>query len=134
MNNTTLSMPFGATKSESKDCISPLNSQINKTSATLGETKATREEESKEQRLIVESSVETTTAGVPLSKQENCDWDIVLAELESGDNAFLETYIKRLTFDITLTFDEKGFSMLHHAVLKGVPGKVKFLINIAKSE
>jgi hypothetical protein len=29
--------------------------------------------------------------------------------------------------------DDKGFSLLHHAVLKGIPGKVALLIELFKS-
>ncbi len=34
--------------------------------------------------------------------------------------------------DITDIVDEKGFNLLHHAVLKGIPGKAKCLIDFVK--
>ena len=33
---------------------------------------------------------------------------------------------------MTKLTDEKGFTILHHAVLKGVPGKVDFVIKLAE--
>jgi len=48
----------------------------------------------------------------------------MLAELESQTSEMLIQYVKSCSFKLVEVRDEKGFSLLHHAVLKGVPGKV----------
>jgi len=47
-----------------------------------------------------------------------------LIELESPDNYTLSKYLKNMENKITELVDAKGFNLLHHAILKGVDGKV----------
>jgi len=62
------------------------------------------------------------------------DWNVVLLELENPDNKHLGGVLRRYcsSGDITNIVDEKGFNLLHHAVLKSVPGKVKCLIDFVR--
>jgi len=65
--------------------------------------------------------------------QTTFDWAIFLPELESMDDEMLAVQIRNnLSIDMTEVADDKGFTLLHHAVLKGVPGKVEALIGLVK--
>ena len=44
----------------------------------------------------------------------------------------LEVHIKNCPYEIVKQKDEKGFTLLHHAVLKCIPGKVEKLLQLAK--
>ena len=45
----------------------------------------------------------------------------------------LADYLKELKINICTIVDENNFNLLHHAVLKGGnPGKIEFLIGVAK--
>lgn len=59
------------------------------------------------------------------------DWQLLMTELESGANEGLAAAVRSSAVKITELADEKGFNLLHHAVLKEVPGKVKALIHLA---
>ena len=61
------------------------------------------------------------------------DWSIFLAELETKENEMLQMHLRSCPFLINEQADEKGFTLIHHAVLKCVPGKVQTLIDLAKS-
>jgi hypothetical protein len=57
-----------------------------------------------------------------------------LAELENTDNFMLCELLRELgTTPITGIRDKKGLSLLHHAVLKGVDGKVQLLLDFARN-
>ena len=48
----------------------------------------------------------------------------------------LKVYLKQTLLPlsrIAMMIDDKGFSLLHHAVLKGIPGKVAVIIDLFKS-
>ncbi len=59
------------------------------------------------------------------------DWNFILGELENEENLFLNNFLKTLLCPITIIKDIKGLNLLHHAVLKGVDGKTKLLIEFA---
>ena len=44
----------------------------------------------------------------------------------------LEVHVKASPFVIANQKDDKGFTLLHHAVLKCVPGKVQKLLELAR--
>ena len=44
----------------------------------------------------------------------------------------LEIHVKNCPHEIVTQQDEKGFNLLHHAVLKCIPGKIEKLISLAK--
>ena len=88
-------------------------------------------------------NTETTTIGVAFEPTEdpteqqlpplNIDWNYVLSELESPDDEQLSSHLKERVnplIRIQSIVDDKGFSLLHHAVLKGIPGKVQVLIDL----
>jgi len=63
------------------------------------------------------------------------DWELLFEELEQIRNDFLLEYLTKLNaggVKIDSIQDEKNFNLLHHAVLKGQNGKVRFLIETAK--
>ena len=60
------------------------------------------------------------------------NWTIISDELESHENIHVINMLKTMN-DITQIVDHEGLSLLHHAVLKGVEGKTKILIDMAKS-
>jgi hypothetical protein len=62
------------------------------------------------------------------------DWQFALGELESEENLLLRNILMTLQNPITEVFDEKGLSLLHHAVLKGVEGKTTLLIDFARNK
>jgi len=62
------------------------------------------------------------------------DWDLIFEELENKQTARLHNYFVKLKgAGVLINFiqDEKNFNLLHHAVLKGLDGKVSFLIETA---
>jgi palmitoyltransferase ZDHHC13/17 len=59
------------------------------------------------------------------------DWSLLLAELEQPDFELLRQYLRKLYINVLELADENGFTLLHHAVLKGQDGKVKQVINLA---
>ena len=64
------------------------------------------------------------------------DWSFVLAELENPEDEMLKGHLKQTVIPlsrIATIIDDKGFSLLHHAVLKGIPGKVAVIIDLFKS-
>ena len=63
------------------------------------------------------------------------DWLLLYNQIDQVSTSALFEHIKRLVSSghlMTNLADEKGFNLLHHAVLKGVPGKVAFLIDLCK--
>ena len=68
-------------------------------------------------------------------EKQGVDWALIHSEIDKPVNENLLKYLKELSeqgYKITEIFDEKDFNLLHHAVLKGHPGKVHFLIETAK--
>ena len=55
-----------------------------------------------------------------------------MAELETKENEMLRMQIRNCPLPIVDQADERGFTMMHHAVLKCIPGKVLTLINLVK--
>jgi len=66
----------------------------------------------------------------------NISWPLLIEVLESERNyeltQLLET--KMMTIKVTELKDHNGLSLLHHAVLKGMEGKTKILIDFAKTQ
>ena len=61
------------------------------------------------------------------------DWSLLLQELESTDFDLLQQYLKKLGLTPTELTDENGFTILHHAVLKGQVGKVDQVLQMVNS-
>lgn len=66
--------------------------------------------------------------------QQTFDWQFALGELESEENLLLRNILMTLSNPITEVFDDKGLSLLHHAVLKGIEGKTMLLIDFARNK
>ena len=64
--------------------------------------------------------------------QQTYDWAMFLGELESTDNKKLLNQVRQCPFTIVEQTDEKGFTLVHHAVLSCIAGKVQTLINLTK--
>lgn len=63
------------------------------------------------------------------------NFDFVLAEMNSPQNHILQMLLRELgSQHITRVRDRSGMNLLHHAVLKNVAGKTKFLIDFARQE
>jgi ankyrin repeat protein len=59
------------------------------------------------------------------------DWSLLLAEMESSDFDLLSQYLKKLKCNVVDLADDNGFTLLHHAVLKGQDGKVQQVVDMA---
>lgn len=59
--------------------------------------------------------------------------DNIVGGLESTDHAILEQKLQRVPFSLMSKADDNGFTLLHHAVLAGVKGKVGSMIMLAKA-
>lgn len=64
---------------------------------------------------------------------EKLDWSHLLAIMENGDDSNLIRYLEQSNVKITTLVDDKGFSLLHHAVLKQREEKIQTLINFTKT-
>ena len=51
--------------------------------------------------------------------------------MDSPDFDLLEQYLLKLGCNVIELADDKGFTLLHHAVLKGQAGKVEQVIELA---
>jgi ankyrin repeat protein len=58
------------------------------------------------------------------------NWNFVMNEIENEFGENLKKYLVECGAKIDTIRDDKGFSLLHHAVLKGADGKVNQLIDI----
>ena len=67
---------------------------------------------------------------MPLKETFRFDWQLFLAELETKENDMLRVHLSNCPIPIIGQADEKGFNLLHHGVLKCVPGKVLTLIKL----
>ena len=63
--------------------------------------------------------------------EENFDWKFALNELGQESDLLLKNILKTVMIPITELVDAKGLNLLHHAVLKGIDGKTKLLIDFA---
>ena len=74
------------------------------------------------------------TQGKTAIKQNTAtfDWVVFSVQMEEDSNADLSQLVANCPFTITDQADEKGFTLIHHAVLGGVEGKVLALIQLAK--
>lgn len=61
------------------------------------------------------------------------DWSLLLAELEQPDFNLLKQYLRKLYINVLELADENGFTLVHHAVLKGNEGKVNQVVELAES-
>ena len=66
--------------------------------------------------------------------QQTLDIVNILGELDADDNEGLAVLVRNSPLPITEVVDENGFTLLHLAVTKGVPGKVEALIGLAKNK
>lgn len=77
--------------------------------------------------------------GVDKTSQQSLikvDWNFILAELESAEDDMLKLHLRSEIVPLSRIVeivDDKGFNLLHHAVLKGVPGKVDVLLDLFNS-
>ena len=60
----------------------------------------------------------------PPIEEKEFDWHFCTAELENIDSYILIDILRDEKESITKLVDENGLTLLHHAVLKGVDGKV----------
>jgi hypothetical protein len=60
----------------------------------------------------------------PASEEKEFDWHFCTAELENTDSYILIDILRDVTVPISTLVDENGLTLIHHAVLKGVDGKV----------
>ena len=72
------------------------------------------------------------SSDMPFEETFRFDWANFLSALETPENDMLKIYITNCPIGIRIMdqADEKGFTLLHHAVLKCVPGKVLTLIKL----
>lgn len=61
------------------------------------------------------------------------DFDAILGELSEKENYALESFLKEMNMKIHTVQDQQGLTLLHHAVLKLVEGKVKLLLDFARN-
>lgn len=66
--------------------------------------------------------------------EENFDWNFALNELASESDLLLKNILKTIMIPITDLIDPKGLNLLHHAVLKGIDGKTKLMIDFARNQ
>ena len=76
--------------------------------------------------------IDTTDSNAKTVETYQFDWTLWLAELETKENEMLPTIIRECPLSLTEQKDEKGFNLLHHAVLKCIPGKVQTLITLVQ--
>lgn len=61
------------------------------------------------------------------------DWSLLLAEMDNTCFDLLSQYLKKLHLNPVELADENGFTLLHHAVLKGQIGKVDQVVDMVVS-
>lgn len=66
--------------------------------------------------------------------ENDFDWEMAISELESEHNLLLKNLLRTHNGPICTLSDEKGMTLLHHAVLKGVPGKTRFILEFSKTQ
>lgn len=62
------------------------------------------------------------------------DFEAILGELGEKDNSVLEQFLDGMKMRVHHVRDEQGLTLLHHAVLKLVEGKVKALLDFARKD
>ena len=65
----------------------------------------------------------------PMEKE--FDWAFCNSELENQDSYILMDILTECVGPISSLTDENGLTLIHHAVLKGVEGKVQILVDFA---
>ena len=58
------------------------------------------------------------------------DWEVYLHEMETFENKKLRLLIAKCPVQIIRQVDQRDFTLLHHAALKGPHGKVKALLDL----
>ena len=66
------------------------------------------------------------------SAHSSVEWSVILDLFENGDDAPLFRYLKMSKSRICLLRDDKGFTLLHHAVLKVKIKKLQILYDFAQ--
>ena len=61
------------------------------------------------------------------------DWKPIIASLDCESNHALGQLAESCPLPLVDYRDEKGFSLVHHAAIKNVPGKVEEIIRLAKT-
>ena len=67
------------------------------------------------------------------SAHSSVEWGVILDLLDNNEDAPLYRYLRMFKTRIVLIRDEKGFSLLHHAVLKLKTKKVQVLYEFAQN-
>ena len=70
----------------------------------------------------------------PMQQVREFDWHYFNAELANDDDFVLLDLLREAQVPITALVDENGLTILHHAVLNGVDGKVQVLVDFAMNE
>lgn len=60
--------------------------------------------------------------------------DFFLSELKMKSSEMMAAILGDHKDSITKITDEKGYTLLHHAVLVAIDGKVKYLVDYAKNQ
>ena len=61
------------------------------------------------------------------------NWKALIDAIENANNTSLVIMIEDMKLRVTQVKDEKGFSLLHHAVIKMKPDKLRVLIEYARN-
>lgn len=64
----------------------------------------------------------------------NFDFPYFLSEVRSLDNSMMEMILMDSNWPICDLRDEQGYTVLHHAVLVAIDGKVEHIIKVAKEK
>lgn len=83
---------------------------------------------------VKKDSIPNQAALVVHKLPDGFDMTFMMSELQNQENFILVDLLKQLgDYPITLIADKQGLTLLHHAVLKGVEGKTKLLIDFARN-
>ncbi len=80
-----------------------------------------------------ETNSDSRATDIMLNQPLSYDWDYILEELAKEEHTDLLHHLKQGVAPLhrlTDIIDDKGFNLLHHAVLKGMPGKFGILIDL----
>ena len=80
----------------------------------------------------MDSNHVTPNPVAPAQNMTTFDWAAYMVQLETEGHSGLRQLVSTCPFTITDQQDDKGFTLLHHAVLGGVEGKVEALVLLAK--
>ena len=65
--------------------------------------------------------------------EDEFDWEMAVSELEQESNLLLKNLLRTHNGPVCNLSDEKGMTLLHHAVLKGTPGKTRFILEFSQT-